>query len=68
MHIGSLGVVLTPGGETQALRRLAESARRWGDVVTSDDHPQRPAVGDALSLGGGRHRGNRAAASDQNIS
>ena len=42
MHIGSLGVMLTPGGE-QVLR-LAESACRRGDVVTSYDPNARPSV------------------------
>ena len=42
VHIGSLGVMLTPGGE-QVLR-LAESACRGGDVVTSYDPNARPSV------------------------
>jgi fructokinase len=42
LHIGSLGVVLAPGGE-QVLR-LAESACREGDVVTSYDPNARPSV------------------------
>ena len=42
LHIGSLGVVLAPGGE-QVLR-LAESACRGGDVVTSYDPNARPSV------------------------
>jgi len=42
MHIGSLGVMLTPGGE-QVLR-LAESVCRRGDVVTSYDPNARPSV------------------------
>ena len=42
MHIGSLGVMLAPGGE-QVLR-LAESACRSGDVVTSYDPNARPSV------------------------
>lgn len=42
MHIGSLGVMLAPGGE-QVLR-LAESACRSGDVVTSYDPNVRPSV------------------------
>jgi fructokinase len=42
VHIGSLGVVLAPGGE-QVLR-LAESACRRGDVVTSYDPNVRPSV------------------------
>ena len=54
LHIGSLGVVLTPGGE-QVLRaggiRLPRGRRRH------QLRPQRPAVGDARSPGGGRRRG-----------
>jgi len=42
VHIGSLGVMLAPGGE-QVLR-LAESACRSGDVVTSYDPNARPSV------------------------
>jgi fructokinase len=42
VHIGSLGVVLAPGGE-QVLR-LAESVCRRGDVVTSYDPNIRPSV------------------------
>ena len=42
VHIGSLGVVLAPGGE-QVLR-LAESVCRGGDVVTSYDPNVRPSV------------------------
>ncbi len=42
MHIGSLGVMLAPGGE-QVLR-LAESACRGGDVVISYDPNARPSV------------------------
>ena len=42
MHVGSLGVMLAPGGE-QVLR-LAESARRGGDVVVSYDPNARPSV------------------------
>jgi fructokinase len=42
VHIGSLGVVLAPGGE-QVLR-LAESVCRRGDVVTSYDPNVRPSV------------------------
>jgi fructokinase len=42
MHIGSLGVMLAPGGE-QVLR-LAESACHGGDVVTSYDPNARPSV------------------------
>src|SRR5262249_28464972 len=42
MHIGSVGVMLAPGGE-QVLR-LAESACRGGDVVTSYDPNARPSV------------------------
>ena len=42
LHIGSLGVTLAPGGE-QVLR-LAESACRGGDVVTSYDPNARPSV------------------------
>ena len=42
MHIGSLGVMLAPGGE-QVLR-LAESACRRGDLVTSYDPNARPSV------------------------
>jgi len=42
VHIGSLGVMLAPGGE-QVLR-LAESACREGDVVTSYDPNARPSV------------------------
>jgi fructokinase len=42
VHIGSLGVTLAPGGE-QVLR-LAESACRGGDVVTSYDPNARPSV------------------------
>src|SRR5262247_623008 len=42
VHIGSLGVMLAPGGE-QVLR-LAESACRSGDVLTSYDPNARPSV------------------------
>jgi fructokinase len=42
VHIGSLGVLLAPGGE-QVLR-LAESACRSGDVVISYDPNARPSV------------------------
>jgi fructokinase len=42
VHIGSLGALLTPGGE-QVLR-LAESVCRRGDVVTSYDPNVRPSV------------------------
>jgi fructokinase len=42
MHVGSLGVMLAPGGE-QVLR-LAESACHGGDVVTSYDPNARPSV------------------------
>jgi len=42
VHIGSLGVMLAPGGE-QVLR-LAESACRSGDVVVSYDPNARPSV------------------------
>jgi len=42
LHIGSLGVVLAPGGE-QVLR-LAESACHGGDVITSYDPNARPSV------------------------
>ena len=42
VHIGSLGVVLAPGGE-QVLR-LAESVCRRGDVITSYDPNVRPSV------------------------
>jgi fructokinase len=42
VHIGSLGVMLAPGGE-QVLR-LAESACHGGDVVTSYDPNARPSV------------------------
>ena len=42
MHIGSLGVVLAPGGE-QVLR-LAESACREGELVISYDPNARPSV------------------------
>jgi fructokinase len=42
LHIGSLGVMLAPGGE-QVLR-LAESACRSGDVVISYDPNARPSV------------------------
>ena len=42
LHIGSLGVMLTPGGE-QVLR-LAESACRGGGVITSYDPNARPSV------------------------
>src|SRR5215469_5283442 len=42
VHLGSLGVVLAPGGE-QVLR-FAESACRRGDVVTSYDPNVRPSV------------------------
>jgi fructokinase len=42
LHIGSLGVVLAPGG--QQVLRLAESACRRGDVVTSYDPNVRPSV------------------------
>jgi len=42
LHIGSLGVVLAPGGE-QVLR-LAEAACHRGDVVTSYDPNARPSV------------------------
>jgi fructokinase len=42
VHIGSLGVMLAPGGE-QVLR-LAESACRSGDVVISYDPNARPSV------------------------
>jgi len=42
VHIGSLGVVLAPGG--QHVLRLAESACRRGDVVTSYDPNIRPSV------------------------
>src|SRR5215469_11103178 len=42
VHVGSLGVVLAPGGE-QVLR-LAESVCRRGDVVTSYDPNVRPSV------------------------
>ena len=42
VHIGSLGVMLAPGGE-QVLR-LAESACRSGTVVTSYDPNARPSV------------------------
>ena len=42
VHIGSLGVVLAPGGE-QVLR-LAESICRRGDVITSYDPNVRPSV------------------------
>jgi fructokinase len=42
LHIGSLGVVLAPGGER--VLRLAESASRPGGVVTSYDPNVRPSV------------------------
>jgi fructokinase len=42
LHIGSLGVMLAPGG--QQVLRLAESACREGDVVTSYDPNARPSV------------------------
>jgi fructokinase len=42
LHIGSLGVTLAPGG--QHVLRLAESACRGGDVVTSYDPNVRPSV------------------------
>jgi fructokinase len=42
VHVGSLGVVLAPGGE-QVLR-LAESVCRRGDAVTSYDPNVRPSV------------------------
>jgi fructokinase len=42
LHIGSLGVVLAPGG--QQVLRLAESASRPGGVVTSYDPNVRPSV------------------------
>jgi fructokinase len=42
VHIGSLGVALAPGG--QRVLRLAESACRAGDVVTSYDPNVRPSV------------------------
>jgi len=42
LHIGSLGVLLAPGGE-QVLR-LAEAVCRRGDVVTSYDPNARPSV------------------------
>src|SRR5215470_18901440 len=42
MHMGSLGVMLAPGGE-QVLR-LAESASRGSDVVISYDPNVRPSV------------------------
>lgn len=42
LHVGSLGVMLAPGG--QQVLRLVESVSRRGDVVTSYDPNVRPSV------------------------
>ncbi len=42
LHVGSLGVLLAPGGEH--VLRLAESVCRRGDVVTSYDPNVRPTI------------------------
>lgn len=42
LHVGSLGVVLAPGGEQ--VQRLVESVSRRGDVVTSYDPNVRASV------------------------
>lgn len=42
LHVGSLGVMLAPGG--QRVLRLVESVARRGDVVTSYDPNVRPSV------------------------